>query len=243
MANGGGSNDAAQTSSAVSQASSANSRPAASSETSEEILSLPATDTTAPEEPQSVDYLKGRGAFTDLPDLIVGRSYPLMFVVGPTEKAIADEAGGVEMAASQTVYVAPVMRVTLLPNPNFDTEAETSAVQRTGLDRSATWQWNIVPRRDGEQRISALVEVLQPNPDGSYTTLESKNRHVSLEVEVGTWQGFMTALQNAASLGDVLTTLFNSWGKSLGALAALIAAIFGVPIAIREGRKQLKGRA
>lgn len=216
-------------------------RPAASDATAAEIRSLPATEKAA-RELQNEDFLKGRGAFTKLPDLIVGRSYPLMFVVGPTEQAIAEEAGGVEMAASNTVYVAPVMRVTLLPNPNFDITAETSAVHRTGWDKSATWQWSIVPKRDGEHTLSALVEVLRRNPDGSYTTMESKNRHVSLEVEVGTWQGFMTALQHAASLGDVLTTLFNSWGKTLAALAALIAAIFGVPIAIREGRKRLKAQ-
>ena len=121
-------------------------------------------------------------------------------------------------------------------------KAATPAVLPTGADRSATWQWNIVPKRDGKHTLSALVEVLRRNPDGSYTTTESKNRHVSLEVEVGTWQGFLTALNNAASLGDVLATLFNSWGKTLGALAALIAAIFGVPIAIREGRKRLRAQ-
>lgn len=216
-------------------------RSTASSETAEAMIEAPATDTSRPPEPQKVDYLKGRGAFSKLPELVVGRSYPLMFVVGPTEDALADEAGGVGLATSHMVYVAPVMRVTLLPNTNFDTKAVTSADQRTGPDKSATWQWNILPKRDGEHTLSALVEVRQQNPDGSYTTIESKNRHVSLEVEVGTWQGFMTALQNAASLGDVLTTLFNSWGKTLGALAALIAAIFGVPIAIREGRKRLRG--
>lgn len=210
-------------------------------DSAESTIEPPATDTTAPVE--SEEYLKGRGAFSKLPDLVVGQSYPLMFVVGPTEEAIADEAGSADLAPSETVYVAPLMRVTLLANPNFDSHAETKAVLPTGADRSATWQWNIVPKRDGKHRLSALVEVLRANPDGSYTTVESKNRHVSVEVEVGTWQGFMTALQNAASLGDVTTTLFNSWGKTFAALAALIGAIFGVPIAIREGRKKLKAGA
>ena len=203
----------------------------------EAAIEPPATD-TAPDEPQ--EFLKGRGAFSKLPDLVVGKSYPLSFVVGPDEEAIEDEAGGLEMAESQSVYVAPMMRVTLLPNPNFETTAASRAEQPTGADRSATWQWNIVPKRDGTHTLSATVEVLRQNPDGGYTTIESKTRHVELDVEVGTWQGFMTALQNAASLADVTTTLFNSWGKTLAALAALIAAIFGVPIAIREGRKRLK---
>lgn len=204
------------------------------------VIEPPATDTAR--EPQDSEYLKGRGAFTQPEDMFVGRSYPLQFVVGPTEEAIADEAGGLELAQSQTIYIAPIMRVTLLPDPNFTFARATPEIQETGADRSATWQWNVVPLRDGTQLLHARVEVLRRMPDGSYATVESKARHVEVKVKVGTWQGFMNALGNAQSLGDVLTTLFNSWGKTLGALAALIGAIFGIPIAIREGRKRLKGR-
>ena len=203
-----------------------------------DAVELPATDTAG--DRQDAELLKGRGAFTHPEDMFVGRSYPLEFVVGPTEAAIVEEAGGLKLAPSQMVYVAPVMRVTLLPDPNFKSSPATPAIQNTGADRSATWQWNVVPLRDGTQILHARVEVLRRMPGGKYATVESKARHVEVEVKVGTVQGFINALRNAASLSDVLTTLFNSWGKTLGALALLITAVFGIPAAVREGRKRLQ---
>ncbi|HEU0311520.1 MAG TPA: hypothetical protein VFR36_09915 [Sphingomicrobium sp.] len=192
-------------------------------------------------QPGDAEILKGRGGFVEPGDMNVGLWYPLQFVVGPTEEALSDEAGGQALVPSQAVYVGPMMRVTLLANRNFDIEAQTSALVRPGADNSASWLWNVSPKRDGTHSLQAQVEVLQL-VDGKYVPVESKTRNVSVRVRVGTWQGFMNALQNAASLGDVLTTLFNSWGRTLAALAALIGAIFGVPLAIREGRKRLRGK-
>lgn len=208
------------------------------SQASMEMPDEPATDTAG--EPRDAEFLRGRGAFTQPEDMFVDRSYPLEFIVGPTEEAVAEEAGGLDLAPSQMVYVAPIMRVTLLPDPNFNFTAVTEAIQHTGADQSATWQWNVVPLRDGTQVLHAKVEVLRRMSGGKYVTVESKARHVQVEVKVGTWQGFINALRNAASLSDVLTTLFNSWGKTLGALVTLIGAVFGIPIAIREGRKRLQ---
>jgi len=208
-------------------------------EASEEELAVAAGPPEPP--PANDELLQGRGAFVDPGDMNVGLWYPLQFVVGPTQEAMADEAGGQELAPSQGVYIGPMMRVTLLENRNFDVEPKTPAIVRPGADNSASWLWNVSPKRDGTQSLQAQVEVLQL-VDGKYVPVESKTRQVSVKVRVGTWQGFMNALKNAASLGDVLTTLFNSWEKTLGALAALIGAIFGIPLAIRKGRKELRGK-
>jgi len=115
----------------------------------------------------------------------------------------------------------------------------------TGSDKSATWLWNVRPLTGGERTLYATVEVLQRNPDGSlkkdangdYVASKPKTRHADVLVKVGTWKGFMIAIQNAATLGDVLGTLFSSWQKTLVALAALIGAASGVWLAVRNWGK------
>ena len=187
-------------------------------------------------QPEDGDILKGRGAFINPGDMNVGLWYPLRFVVGPDEAAIKDEAGSQLLATSETVFVGDIMQVTLLPNRNFDIEPKTSARTRTGIDKSASWSWNVSPKRDGSHSLEAKIEVLRL-VNGKYEVVDEKTRNVAIKVKVGTWQGLMNALTNAASLGDVLTTLFNSWRGTFAALTALAVAAWGAWAAIRRGKK------
>jgi hypothetical protein len=182
---------------------------------------------------------KGFGSFKELDDMEVDNWYTVEFFVAPDKEALKEEAEAPaeELTAPTAIYVAPLMRVTLLKDPGFEIRAKTDAVQTTGRDRRASWQWDVKPLTDGERTLYAKVEVLKRNPDGSLEATETRTRHVAVKIEVGTWAGFLIALKNAASLGDVLTTLFASWEKTLGALAALILALVGVIVAAKKLRK------
>jgi hypothetical protein len=179
----------------------------------------------------------GYGAFVKPGDMVVGSSYPLEFVAGPTTKALVEEAEGEQLDQAHHVYVARQMRVTLLRNPAFKIDQVGNPIQDTGPDLTATWDWNVTPLTDGPKQLRAKVEVGVKQPDGSINWVENKERVVPITVRVGTWQGFINALKNASSLGDVLGTLFRSWEKTLGALAALIIAALGVRTAIRKWGK------
>lgn len=205
----------------------------------------PATDTGPGDESE-----EGLGAFRQLPDMEVDNWYTVEFFVAPEgegaakDEGLAKESGNADLTDPAFVYVAPAMRVTLQDDPTFEIRAKTPAVVITGKDKSATWVWDVKPLTGGERSLYATVEVLQRNPDGSlkknadgsYVASMPKTRSASVEVKIGTWKGFLIALQNAASLGDVLTTLFSAWQKTLLALAALIGAVWAV-------RRAIKGRA
>jgi hypothetical protein len=214
----------------------------------------PATDTTAddgsqppveaappaegpPVVPPFTDPQKGRGAFVKPGDMEVNNWHRLEFVVGRTDAALAEESEDQELGQSRDIYVAPVMRVTLLPDPDFEIRRQSPETQETGTDRAASWQWMVKPLRGGAHELIAKVEVLQPQPDGTRVPIETYTRRLPVEVHVGTWQGFLNALKGAASFGDLLGTLFGSWGKTLTALTALIAAAVGLWAAIRKLRR------
>jgi len=202
----------------------------------------PATDTGPGDESE-----EGLGAFRQLPDMEVDNWYTVEFFVAPEgegalkDEGLARESGNADLTDPAFVYVAPAMRVTLKDDPTFEIRPKSDAVVITGPDKSATWLWNVKPLTGGERSLYATVEVLQRNPDGSlkknadgsYVASMPKTRSASVEVKIGTWRGFMIALQNAASLGDVLTTLFAAWQKTLLTLAALILAGWGVVRAIK----------
>jgi len=98
-----------------------------------------------------------------------------------------------------------------------------------------------VPRTggDGKRLTSGVGVETSPyfSPDGSLIASETYTRRLQVTVHVGTWQGFLNALKGAASFGDLLGTLFGSWGKTLTALTALIAAAAALWAAIRKLRK------
>jgi hypothetical protein len=208
---------------------------------------LPATDTgpddaDVPNEaaPPATNPEKGRGAFVRPGDMEVNNWHKLEFVVGRTDAALVEESEGQELGQSREVFVAPVMRVTLLPDPDFEIRPQSPERQDTGTDRAASWQWRVKPLKGGAHELIAKVEVLQKQPDGTELVVETYTRRLPVTVHVGTWQGFLNALKGAASFGDLLGTLFSSWGKTLTALTALIAAAVGLWAAIRKLRKSKK---
>lgn len=170
----------------------------------------------------------GRGAFLRPEDMEIGHWYTIEFLVGPDENAVAQEAEGMPITEARPVFVSSSMRVTLLDDGNFEIRPKRDALQQTGADKTASWQWNVRPLTDGDHSLHARIEILKRKPDGSYETLDDYTRRVSVRVRVGTWEGFLNALRNAATLGDVLGTLFRSWEKTLLALGALLIAGFGV---------------
>ena len=217
-------------------------------------LELPATDTTADDGAEGPDEAappaegppigspftdpqKGRGAFVKPGDMEVNNWHRLEFVVGRTDAALAEESEDQELGQSKDIYVAPLMRVTLEPDPNFEIRRQSPDVQETGADRAASWQWSVKPLSGGSHALIARVEVLEKQADGSLLATETYTRRLAVTVHVGTWQGFLNALKGAASFGDLLGTLFGSWGKTLTALTALIAAAVGLWAAIRKLRK------
>src|SRR4030095_11081364 len=209
-------------------------------------LVLPATDTGPDDEAEA-----GLGAFKDLGDMEVNNWYTVEFYVAPDQGGLAEESEGIELTSPTAIYVAPAMRVTMAKDPNFEVNAKSDEIVMTGRDKAASWLWDVKPLTGGERTLYAIVEILQrnpdgslkKNPDGSYVSSEPKKRRVDVKVKVGTWRGFMTALQNASSLGDVLGTLFGAWEKALLALALLIGAAGGVWLAIKNwGKPKEEGR-
>ena len=186
---------------------------------------------------------EGVGAFVDPGDMEVDNWYTVEFAAGPNVGAITNETEGQKLTAPHQIYVAPLMRVTLLPDANFQTHPQSSDVQQTGLDRTASWQWNVKPLYRGAHGLVAKVEVLKKEEDGSLTVVDSYTRRVEVVVKVGTWKGFLRALAEASSLGDALGTLFRSWEKTLLALTALIGAAVGLWAAIKKLRKKSDGGA
>jgi hypothetical protein len=167
----------------------------------------------------------------------VNNWHRLEFVVGKTEAALAEESENQELGQSKGIFVAPLMRVTLEPDPNFEIRRQSPDVQETGGDLAASWQWSVKPLNGGNHALIARVEVLDKQSDGSLIASETYTRRLQVTVHVGTWQGFLNALKGAASFGDLLGTLFGSWGKTLTALTALIAAAAALWAAIRKLRK------
>jgi len=181
---------------------------------------------------------KGVGAFVDPGPMDVDSWSTLEFVVGGDQAVIAEETEGRKLTPSATVYVAPTMRVTLLPDPNFQFQPQSDPIQDTGLDRTATWQWKVKPLGGGNATLFARVEIGERRPDGSLTVSKTYTRRVAVNVHVGTWKGFLNALKSAASLGDLIGTLVGSLGKTLTAIAAMVTAGPTVWLAIRSWRKR-----
>ena len=214
-------------------------------------MPLPATDTTGGDEgavenevasaqPPGTGALptagaeKGRGAFVNTGDMDLENWHRLEFVVGTSEAALAEESEDQELTPSKGIFVAPIMRVRLLPDPNFEIRPQSPAEQNTGADRAASWQWMVKPLKGGDHSLVAQVEVLEREEDGSLRAVDTYKRRVAIKVRVGTWKGFLNALRGAASFGDLLATLFRSWEKTLLGLTALIAAAVGLWAAIRQ---------
>jgi len=188
------------------------------------------------------EVTKGIGAFVDPGDMDVDTWSTLEFVVGPTEAVIAEETEGRKLTPAATVYVAPTMRVSLLPDPNFQFQPQSDPIQDTGQDRTATWQWKVKPLSGGAATLFARVEVGERERNGTLTVVKTFTRRVAVHVHVGTWKGFLNALKSAASLGDLIGTLVGSLGKTLTAIAAMVTAGPTVWLAIRSWRKRKEAK-
>ena len=164
-------------------------------------------------------------AFVKPAPMQVDRWAVIEFVAGPSESKIRAETEGRALTASTAVYVAKTMRVTLLNDPAFEIKAKSEAVQNTGLDRTATWLWDVRPKSAAARPLVARVEVLRALPAGGYETIEQYTRQVDVEVKAGALRNTLGAIDQAATVGDRLTLLFNSWQKAVAALAALVVAV------------------
>ena len=166
----------------------------------------------------------GQGVFAKPPPMTVGSWSRLEFLVAPDAAGIAAEAGGRETSAADAIFISPVMRVTLLPDPNFDVSPQTPAEQRIGLDKRASWHWNVKPKeRGGTFTLVARVQVLD---DGE--VVDDYTSRVDVRVTVGRRERIAEEIGFLTKLADQLAGLFGSWQKALAALAALITAGFVV---------------
>jgi len=181
---------------------------------------------------------KGVGAFVEPPPMIVGQWSKVEFLVAPkatgtgdvSEGTLEGEAQGKQLAAPGTVFIAPKMRVTLSSDPNVKITLQSQEVQATGMDKSATWQWNVLPQKAGKHELSAEVQPLdaQGNARDSYT------RYVTVNAKATIGQRVKEGTETATGAGDMLTKFFTSWKGAVLALAALIGAVFVLMRVIRN---------
>jgi hypothetical protein len=173
---------------------------------------------------------KGVGAFVQPPPMEVGSWAKVEFLVAPKEKGPGDlsggtlegEAQGKPLAAPGTVFIAAQMRVTLSSDPNVRITAQSKDVQPTGLDKSATWQWNVMPLTSGEHELSAQVDPL----DSKGNARDSYTRYVTVHATATIGQRAKQSAESATTAGDIVAKLMRSWEGALLALAALIGALF-----------------
>jgi hypothetical protein len=207
---------------------------------------LPATDTVAEGPAGDVDNrpFAGLGAFVQPPVWKVGNTYSLEFVVGQNERALSEVAENRRTTTARSIWMAPTMRVTLDPNPNFEIAPQNrdQEIQDLSPERTAAWFWNVKPLKPGKFTLVARVEALQRGPDGELIrgpdgkprTRVYPPKTVEVQVKVGAGQGVMNAIENAKKVGEASEGLFSSWQKALIALAALITALGTVWAAVRK---------
>ena len=168
---------------------------------------------------------QGVAAFVKPPPMIVDHWYVVEFAASPSDAKLHEETEGQQLTASTNVYVAPMMRVTLLDNPAFQIKPKGAAEQATGLDKTATWLWDVMPKSTDASKLEAKVEVLRKRADGSFETIESYTRKVDVTVRVAGMKRTLAAIDDASTIGSKLTGLFGTWQKTIAALVALIGAI------------------
>ncbi len=180
------------------------------------------------------DVRAGQAAFIRPGEMQVESWYPIEFVAGPTLADLRDEAEGLPLTKPTAIFVSKEMRVSLLKDPNFEVRTKSKALQETGADNAASWQWDIRPHVEGAHTLIAQVDVLRRRHDGRAEVFNQYSRRISVHVEVGTFQGLLNGIRSAETLGEALETLFSSWRGAVVALSTLTAAVFGLYWLIRK---------
>ena len=168
---------------------------------------------------------QGVAAFVKPPPMEVDHWYVVEFAAGPKEANVREETEGRALTALTRVYVAQTMRVTLLDNPAFEIKPKTASEQATGLDKTATWLWDVRPKSADGNALQAKVEVLRKLSDGTMEVVESYTRSVPVSVHIGGMKRTLGAIDDASTVGSKLTGLFGTWQKTIGALVALLGAL------------------
>jgi hypothetical protein len=170
--------------------------------------------------------------------MYVGGWYPIEFVAGPDEAALAQESEDAELTRSRPIFVSKTMRVTLLSDPNFRIRPKSKALQETGEDLAASWQWDVKPLAGGKHTLIAQVEVLRRGTGSRLQVVNRYSRRVSVSVGVGTFQSLLNGIRNAETIGEATASLFEAWRAALVALLALLVAFFGVRALIRRHHRR-----
>ena len=185
-----------------------------------------------------VDVQAGQGAFIMPPPMVIGHWYPVEFIAAPNVSKLANEAEDERTTKPRAIYVGSTMRVSLLPDPSFDIKSKSDEQKETGVDRTASWQWDVRPRVTGNQKLIAQIIILARQPGGHYDIYNRYTRRVAVSVGVGRLQGTLDEIGNAKSVGEALTSLLKSWTAVLLGLAALIGAWAAVKLAIRNSKRR-----
>jgi predicted small secreted protein len=185
--------------------------------------------------------LWGRGAFRDPPKMWVGTPETLEFAVARTDRGLGRELGQAGLPTSiRDVYIGRCMRVTLIAPPSLEIRSPNGVITRLARDMDrASWSWSVMPVDPGQPKVRAKVEVLRQ--EGGRCTSEAFDEyteHVDVQIEIGWWRGFLRALGEARSAGDLFSALFASWERAFTALGLLVAAIGGAYAAIKKLSKR-----
>lgn len=136
-----------------------------------------------------------------------------------------------------TVKVVLSQKVTAsLSGSAFEINPQGAVEKNLGALQSAVWHWDVTPKRQGEQKLTMEVTSLAVDRSGNTYPIEGTQKQITVRVDVAPEdqrKQFFDRLERVAT--DSLPAL-ESWQKWFGALAVLIAAIFGVWWAIRNGR-------
>lgn len=155
--------------------------------------------------------------------MVVGSAARLVFAVAPDAARIRSALGNREVGETTDIFISPVMQVELVPDANFDFIARSKARIPLGLDRRATWLWDIIPKKRGKFVLTAKVQVFRDD-----VPVDDYDSSVDVSVRVGRGDAVKEEFGFLKMLGEEFGGLFGTWQKTLVALAALIAAGFAV---------------
>ncbi len=183
------------------------------------------------------DIEEGKGAFKKPPPMVVGAAARLIFAVAPDEARVRSHFGNREIGETTDIFISPVMQVDLVPDANFEFTSRSTARIPLGPDRRATWHWDVIPKKRGKFILTAKVQVFR---DGE--PVDEYDAYVDVKVRVGRNETVKAEIGFWKMVGEEFTGLFDTWQKTLLALAALIGAGFAVIKVIKSRGAAATGR-